>query len=136
MFVSKPLFQPPFSLSQGLLWYKVYIYSKSIPKKIGANLTSKIRFCFISWCRNRPLKKAVRNAEKTWAKLATELTHPKIHFESLSQHIQYTVIGGGESNLNVSVTTPCALSFTCITIKLLRFQVQQPLPTNKFFNTF
>jgi len=28
--ISKPLFQPP--LSQGLLWYKIYIFSKSIIK--------------------------------------------------------------------------------------------------------
>jgi len=45
--------------------------------------------------------------------------------------IPYTVIGGGESNLKVSVATPCALSFTCMTIKLFRFQVQQHLPNNQ-----
>jgi len=37
----------------------------------------------------------------------------------------------GESNLKVSVVTPCTLSFTCIIIKLFRFQVQQPLPNNQ-----
>jgi hypothetical protein len=45
--------------------------------------------------------------------------------------IQYIVIGRGESILKVSVATPCALSFTCITIKHFRFQVQQPLPNNQ-----
>ena len=36
------MFQPP--LSPGLLWYKVYIYSKSNPHKIVTNLAQKIRF--------------------------------------------------------------------------------------------
>ena len=36
------MFQPP--LSSGLLWYKVYIYSKSISHKIWTNLAQKIRF--------------------------------------------------------------------------------------------
>jgi len=38
---------------------------------------------------------------------------------------------GGESNLKVNVVTPCALSFTCITIKLFGAQVQQHLPNNQ-----
>jgi len=36
----------------------------------------------------------------------------------------------GESNLKVRVVTPRALSFTCITIKLFRFQVLQHLLNN------
>ena len=52
-------------------------------------------------------------------------------FASHFYYIQYTVIGGGESYLKVSVSAPYDLSFTCITIKLFRFQVQQPLPNNQ-----
>ena len=87
-----PWFKPP--LSQGLLWYKVYIYSKSIPQKTGTNLDSKIRFCFISCCQIRPPnctirppKNVVRNAAKHTVKLATdfassttELEHPETQF--------------------------------------------------------
>ena len=49
-------------------------------------------------------------------------------------YIQYTVFGGDESNLNVSVATQYTLSFTCITIKLLKFQVQKTLRNNKLYN--
>jgi len=40
------LFQPP--LSQGLHWYSVYIYSKSIPHKLEQNQAQKLRFIFLT----------------------------------------------------------------------------------------
>ena len=52
-------------------------------------------------------------------------------FVGHSYCIQYTIIGGIEPNIKVSVATPYALNFTCITIKLFTFQVQRPLPNNQ-----
>ena len=52
------MFQPP--LSQGLLWYKVYIYSKSISHKVGTNLAQKIHFWKNTVTQNRAPNSSIR----------------------------------------------------------------------------
>jgi hypothetical protein len=80
--ISKPLFQPP--PSPGLLWYKVYIYSKSIPHKIGTNLANKNTFPFFPLrdigCRFYQIG-GRKKAE--WKRLENQLKigHQQVQFE-------------------------------------------------------
>ena len=98
LLTSKPLFQPP--LSQGLLWYKIYIYSKSIPRKIGTNLSPKICFCYIFcwqiWVLILPIQPSIFHVPTGWKTSAkfgprTAPFGPRFwhiqnsNFESLSQ---------------------------------------------------
>jgi len=135
------LFQPP--LSQGLLWYKVYIYSKSIPHKIGTNLGPKNMFCFISCAKSATeyIHSAIDFFRMNQAKKLSQIRplSPEnrpifcfhnsnfFNFESLSQHIWNVTSSHMPTHLNTANLSASTSSLFHLTITLnLKLHFDKP----------